>query len=287
MRQLSMLVNLLHYVPQGGRHLRGVIGEWGLELENLLPGQVLGEVLIDEGIETHLLILKELARTGLSRVMHRGIEHFHIQNGYADTWWRVEDVLTETAGQRCYINIYWPAIDSLSHNYGAHTRYVRREIQQQLDGLRAAISNPAVQDGRTLLMIVADHGHHDLPNTIQLAKDEIARPIYEAMRGAFGGESRFPFLYVRGCQVQQVVDTIEQHYADCLTYALPDDAIAAGLFGPPETVHPEAIHRLGDVLVIPRLTWGLADHMRKPGSVSRHGGLSDWEMLVPLMWSRF
>ena len=287
MRELSMLVSLLHYTPQAGRHYPGEIGEWGIDLEQMLPGRLLGEVLHDANIETHLLIIKELARTGLSTVMHRGIQNFHIQRGYTDAWLRMGDVLRETAGKRCYVNVYWPAVDSLSHNYGAQARYLRHEIKTQLTNIRDVLNDPYIRDDNTLFMLIADHGHHEIPGRIYLNEDEDARPIFDAMRGAFGAESRLPYLYLRASQLDVVIETIEKHYADELTYIRPEEALEAGLFGQQKPYHPETLYRLGDLIVIPRHGHALLDHFRRDTSISRHGGLSDWEMIVPLMWKTF
>jgi len=60
--------------------------------------------------------------------------------------------------------------------------------------------------------------------------------------------------------------------------------LEAGLFGPPRgRTHPETLERLGDLIAIPRgrqaLYWPYDPFELK----GRHGGLSDEEMLVPLI----
>ena len=74
--------------------------------------------------------------TGLSRILHRGIAHTHLHNGYSDMLLRVEDALRITRGARCYVGIYWPALDTIAHAYGAHNRYTHTEIRTQLAALR-------------------------------------------------------------------------------------------------------------------------------------------------------
>ena len=46
-------------------------------------------------------------------------------------------------------------------------------------------------------------------------------------------------------------------------------------------------HRAGDLIVIPRQGWLIEDSsVGKLELVSWHGGLSEWEMLIPLLWQR-
>jgi hypothetical protein len=67
----------------------------------------------------------------------------------------------------------------------------------------------------------------------------------------------------------------------------PSAALAAGLFGP-ETPYAETGPRLGDWLLLARQGVVIGDRPRRTnGSVSRHGGLSDREMLVPLLMRKF
>lgn len=285
LRQFSMMGDMLKFKPVAGVHRNEIFGEWGMEPEKFLPVPTLPERLAEAGIPTHLLLPKELLNTGLSRIMHRGVAHHHVHGGYSDFWLRLQEVLAMTQGQRAYVNIYWPAIDTLSHAYGAHTSYLHTEVKFQLSRLRDVLNDPAIRDGQTLFILMADHGHHDAKQMVLLGQDALIDPVYDAMRGLPGGESRFAYLYLRAGKKQQVIDTIETHFADTLTWMDSEDALARGLFGPGIAYH-ETIHRLGDLIVLPRLNWQLRKAERKSEAISRHGGLSDWEMLIPFLWKR-
>ncbi len=285
LREFSVLSDMLAFKPAIGSHRNGIFEDWGMPPETFLPVQTLAERLAEVGVETHLLLPKALMRTGLSRIMHRGVTNPHIHAGYTDLWLRMKDVLTETAGQRCYMNVYWSAVDSMSHLHGAHNRYLEAEIRYQLEQLRLLANDPAVQDGRTLFIVLADHGHYDTPQPILLNENERASHIWDAMRGGFGAESRFIYLYLRDGYKQQVIDTVEAHFANCLTWIEPTAALDAGLFGP-GVPYREIPHRLGDLILAVRAGFVVGDPSRKFSTISRHGGLSDWEMLIPLMWKR-
>jgi hypothetical protein len=142
-----------------------------------------------------------------------------------------------------------------------------------------------VNDGHTLFMFVADHGHCQINHPINLAEHPEARPIFDAMRGGRGGAARFTYLYLREGTRRQVIETLQTHFADCLAYVDVETALQHGLFGQGE-LHPEIRHRIGDIILLSRSGWYVTDHISKSMAKSRHGGLSDWEMLVPLVWKQ-
>jgi hypothetical protein len=98
-----------------------------------------------------------------------------------------------------------------------------------------------------------------------------------------GGEGRFGYLYLRHDFRQQVIEALEKDLKDNVTWILPGEALKNGLFGP-DTPHPEAAARLGDLSLIVREGHHIGDRPLRPGaSLSRHGGFSEREMLVPLL----
>jgi hypothetical protein len=82
---------------------------------------------------------------------------------------------------------------------------------------------------------------------------------------------------------QQVIDYFKTYFSEQVTTLIPSEALQAGLFGL-ETPCRETAARLGDLTVIARANTNVGGRPIRPNSpVSRHGGLSDREMLVPLL----
>lgn len=283
LREFSTLGDMLSFKPVQGIHRRDIFADWGSAPAEFIPVPTLGEKLTQLDVPTHLLLQKSLMKSGLSSIMHRGVTHFHPISGFSEVWLRLHDILKETAGKHCYVSVYWPAVDAESHLYGAHNRYLHAEVKYQLTQLCDLLRHEDIQDGRTLFMIIADHGHHDAPQNIDLSETDT---IFNALRGGTGAEARFTYLYLRAEQKQQVIDTIEESFAHCLTWIEPEEALNNGLFGP-GSPYQETIHRLGDLILVSRLNWRTSEPARAFSSVSRHGGLSEWEMLIPLLWRRF
>lgn len=281
LRRFGMQSNMLRYSPAQGKTPRDAYDDWGMAAEEFVPVPSLPQRLNAVDVPTHLLLATNMINSGLSRIMHRDVAVTHPHSGGTDVWLRLHDVLAATAGRRTYVMAYWPAVDTLSHLYGARSRYVRHEVKTQMTALRDVLASDAVRDGRTLVMILADHGHHDAPERINFS--ELAA-FQEALRMPFGGDERFAYLYLRGSQRQPLLNTLSREYRERLLWIEPETAVHAGLFGQGDT-HTELYHRLGDLLLVPRLGTRLLDDTHKGRPVSIHAGLSDWEMLVPFLWS--
>jgi hypothetical protein len=97
------------------------------------------------------------------------------------------------------------------------------------------------------------------------------------------GESRFRWLHSWPGRADILMDRAVARYSQEAWVATRDEVVSSGALGgiPSE----EALARLGDVLLVPLGDNAYLDPM-DPGEarlVSRHGGLTAEEMLVPLL----
>lgn len=280
LRELSLLANMLTFAPLAGAHLQDVMAKWGLSPEDIVKAKGLSQHLHEEGIPTYNVTNKAFVGTGLSRILHRGVEHTTTHKGLGDIMGQVENVIRETKGKHCYVSIYWEAVDSLAHQYGAHHEYTNNEIREKIFALRDLSFSSDFRDGETLFILLADHGHYDATTAIDFAKDDV---LSSAMQMSLSGDERHAYMYLRHGRMEAVKDRIESHYADSLTYVETEKAIESGYFG--ENPVPELIRRAGDLILLPRSGYTVADPVLGAlPIISRHAGLSDWEMLIPLIW---
>ncbi len=281
LREFGVLANLLHYWPVSGKHRPEVLEDWGLNFENFLPRLTLGQVLASWGVESYLLQQKGLLGTGLSRLMHRGIAHQRLYFGYTDLWVALRELLHETRRKRCFISAYWNAVDSLSHLHGRDAEHTTTEIRRQLADLRDVLGAEGVRDGHTLFILVADHGHTAIREYVVAEEHPL---LMDALRMAPAGDARLAHLYLRHGTRDDVVAYLCENLGEKLACFLPEEALAAGLFGP-EPPYAETPARLGDLTVLARE--GVALTVRAPNgkfaSRSRHAGMSAREMFVPLL----
>ncbi|GAB4313675.1 MAG: alkaline phosphatase family protein [Phototrophicales bacterium] len=280
LREVAAMSNILFFKPILGDYPGGELNRWGVDADTFVTEPSIPQRLNEMGVPTYLLLDYSLMGTGLSRILHRGIEHDHtyLHGGLNDVWDRLRDVLRDTRGQRCYVSAYLPNVDKLAHLYGADNVYARQEIRYQMQQLQTILTSDEVQDGQTLVMLIADHGHHDAPVAVDLSADPV---IESATFMTYGAEARLARLHLR--DIQSVVERINTQYSEQLACVPMTQAIDAGLFGVGEH-HPELQYRSGDLLLIPRLNVRLVDKLHPAKLVSIHGGLSDWEMLVPFIW---
>lgn len=285
LREYSTIANMLSYTPVGDPY-SNIFTQRGTSLDNFVDVTGFAQHLANQGVSSHLLLHQNLMGTGLSRILHRGVTDRYAHGGYSDFWMRFSDALHETAGQACYLSAYYPAVDGLSHLYGAKNKYVYNEIRQQFELLKEVLASPAVRDGKTLLIVTADHGHIDAPIPINLQTDTRSEPIRRAMRTGLAGDMRLGHLQLRNGTSQWVLDAIAENYADSLSAVESSEAIKTGLFGT-DAIYAETYHRLGDVILIPRGDYRLLDpSVGIIDLVSVHAGLSAEEMFVPFIWSR-
>jgi hypothetical protein len=286
LNEFSMPADMLRYKPTHGNYPVDTFFEWGLSSADVVALPGIAQHLESAAVETHVVINRMLMGSGLSHILHRGTVHAHTHTGYSDALPVLRQVLQATQGQRAYVSMYHGGVDTLAHRYGAHTDFTAREAKIWLRGLRDCLNDTAAQDGQTLFLLLADHGHYDVAHWINLRTDEKAAPIREAMTIGMMADARFGHLYLRPGTVETVKAHLEAEYADCLTYLETDSAIDAGLFGDPAAFSPRTRSRLGDLILIPRLGYGLTDPSVTDYShlISLHAGLSDREMLVPLLW---
>lgn len=281
LRRAGGLANLLYMRTLPGRQ---PLIELGLRAEDIVNGRGLAEHFADHNIPTHLFSLGGLMKTALSNMVHRGVSVYHSTRGYADLFPRFGDVLAETRGQRCFVSGYWPGVDSLSHEYGARSREIDAEVRAILTGLRNTLLSPGAGDGRTLVMILADHGQRDITRRIDLNTDPEAKHIRDKMLVGLSGNRRLAVLHLLPGTREEVREAVESAYGDALYVVDADAALEAGLYGPGPYA-PRTRARLGDLVLVARRGVMIEDSAAEMiNIVGMHGGLDEDEMLTPLLW---
>ena len=285
LKEVSMLCNILRFTPSLGKHPNGLIEEWGVSGDTFVTIPSLAQRLHNADVTSYSVMERTLVGSGLSKILHRGVDHNYSHRSTADMWVRLREILAETRHTKSYICVYVDHIDRLSHEYGAHNAYTQAEVAHQFGQLSALLADPALSDGRTLYLIAADHGHYDTPNPISVDKHPELAVLRDAMRYDFGAEARFGTFALRDGTKADVMTHIATHFPETLACIDTEAAIQAGVFGT-DPLHPNLRQRLGDVIITTRTGYVLVDRQHDFRSISRHGGMSEWEMLVPLIWKQ-
>ncbi|VAW30961.1 hypothetical protein MNBD_CHLOROFLEXI01-3489, partial [hydrothermal vent metagenome] len=213
--------------------MKDALVEAGLEPEKFLQQPGMAEQLAAGGVPTYAFKGAEIVDSALSQMHGRGVADSFGSYAFAEMLVQMREFLDEKAGERLFINAYWPSIDTLSHVHTWQGTAVSAELRAIFYQLQTeffeALTDAARKD--TAFFIVADHGqaltpvsHHIfLSDHPQLEKMLFMRPT---------GEPRVLYLYVKhGCRTA-VIDYINTKLAHAMTAVLTQDALQAGLFAP-------------------------------------------------------
>jgi hypothetical protein len=238
--------------------------------DSISPREVVKQIpvgvhLAQANIPTYVILKRLLVRSGLSEVIHQGV-NFVPHEGYSDTNFAIAETLAETRGKHAYVYYYWEGIDTISHHHHLDSARTRHEIRVQLTHLRDALKSERSQDGQTLVMIAADHGQRAVDKRYTLQGAEL---------GEYGicGDNRLAHLHAQELPVLP-------NWDDDVLVVKRDEAWA--LFGG----ESEYSGRMGEWVLIPRPQTIVQDEKTTFPFVSFHGGLTHEEMLVPLLWRK-
>lgn len=183
----------------------------------------------------------------------------------------------ETAA--AYVYAYWGGVDTVAHQYGPGSREEGAEAAALDLALSRAFATE--RDGRTLVLLTADHGHAlvDPRRLIDLEGDAELRAL---LRNPLAGEPRCVFIHTD--QPDAVQRHLDERYPGAFALFGRDELIAAGVFGRGDPALVRS--RVGEVCAFPRGDRG-ATVMRVDGQIvlhrGSHGGMSPAEMLIPVL----
>jgi predicted AlkP superfamily pyrophosphatase or phosphodiesterase len=173
-----------------------------------------------------------------------------------------------------FIYAYYDGIDKVAHGsglgdlYDAELRAVDRLVGDLVDRLPAG----------SVLVVTADHGQIDVGPRVEL----LGRELMSMVR-FMSGEGRFRWLHARPGASAALAEAAAERYADTTWVMERDHLIELGVFGGPLADGHRG--RLGDVALLPFAPLAFIDPADTGENRlhSRHGSLTDDELLVPLV----
>lgn len=190
---------------------------------------------------------------------------------------QVESVVKSDPAPK-FVYAYWPEYDVISHRQGSLSPEAAAEfarIDEAFGRLRTRLSGTD-----SLILATADHGFIDVPREDSL---ELAPDLVSMLRFPLCGERRVAYCHVHS------VDDFLQKAKDWLggraDVRRSPELVEEGWFGPGEP-HPRFAERIGDVALVMRGRAAVKDWT--PGEprhlhIGNHGGLSEDEMMIPLI----
>ncbi len=216
------------------------------------------------------------------------------QGSFLNTWYndgaRTIPYLTPTtlpsllaeavaSGPSRYLNAYWPGYDSVCHRYGPDSVQATDEVAA-VDSALGRMLKQLPRNGKTLLLITADHGHSDMNSHEVVRLDEDAA-LVDALSAPPAGEEGVRFLKVKLGRAGEVAERLAPD-ADVISSAR---AWETGLFGGPPA-QAGFLEHTGDLIAVAhpgrQLLWAYGE---APPHVYRglHGSWSARNMLTPVI----
>jgi predicted AlkP superfamily pyrophosphatase or phosphodiesterase len=180
------------------------------------------------------------------------------------------------AGDRAYVTVYHPDLDTTGHRFGAGSAAWRHQLRF-VDVLVERIAEVLPPDA--VLYVTADHGMTNPAEKV----DVDGEPALREGMALLGGEGRARHVYAVPGAAADVLAVWRESLGD-RAWVLPrEEAVAAGWFG---DTSPEMLPRIGDVLAVPFADLAIIASKTEPIEstlVGMHGSLVAAEQLVPLL----
>ena len=272
--ELDEVTTVLPCMPRGSQEM---LSARGIDIAKLYDHPIFFDQF---STESHMVSPNWILKTDFNRV-HIGRAH---PVGYEslDEMCDATAHLLTTGCKQKYIYAYWPEFDHLSHVHGNGSA----QVAQHLATLSTALDRLLKQSRRrrSLILVTADHGFIDTAPDRMITVNDHPR-MHECLRLPLCGEPRAAFCYVHPEKQEQFCQYVQQDFAEQIKLVKSSDLLEQGVFGLGDP-HPDLANRIGDYTLIMKDNFVVKDWL--PGEkpffhYGVHGGVSEQEMLVPLV----
>lgn len=217
-------------------------------------------------------------------VAHSGSALLHGFDSLDECFANIKRIVRESEQDK-YIYAYWPDFDRYSHEYGNNSSKVAShfaELDERFGQLNVALSGTD-----TTLLVTADHGFIDTrPELVLNLHDHPV--LQETLVMPLCGEPRAAYCYVHPGKQQQFLDYIHGELQDFVELKSNQAMIDENYFGYGEP-HPELLNRIGHFALLMKDNYVIKDRLAGEAPFTQigvHGGLSQEEMIVPLVMTK-
>ena len=276
---VGRVVNMLHF------EIVGVEGAPKIDPTGLLRVPTIFQRLAAAGVACHTVSPSNLVSSPLSRLLDDGATS-HGCTTSADMCVRIRRLVEASPGPT-FVLAYWPAVDAIAHRYGPASDEYTAEVAALDFILDRELWHRLGEE--TLLLVTADHGQMATSRERTVLLHEHPR-LLDLLAAPPAGERRVVYLHVAPEHIGQVRGYVNGAFGDSVRVLTRDEAFAGGLFGAPPA-WPEAVERVGDLILLARDDWQLP-YLANPARraqpwehlpIGAHAGLTAAEMRVPLL----
>jgi len=288
LKEYGLVANMIKFSPAVDRTPERLL-QLGLEPKKLLGAETLHVKLRRRGVSPYVVTRERYLTSGLGRLTNTGAEGITYINA-PDMFVAVRKLLEANREKRLYAFVYWDCVDGVAHDYGPDTE----ELQAELRGLAYSLKtelleklSPGAAEG-TLLILTADHGQ--LTVSKEQATYLTQHPSFlQCLSVPPTGSPRDLFLHVRAGRAEELKQYVERSFADQALLLDTRDVLKMGLLGIGKP-RRETYDRIGEMLLLPHGNRMFVYPYTKEETEFKirgfHGGLTEEEMLIPLLYAK-
>jgi predicted AlkP superfamily pyrophosphatase or phosphodiesterase len=187
-------------------------------------------------------------------------------------------------GDERYIYAYWSELDSIGHQSGIWSDAAKRHLLEIDQAFRHLLEQCRGTD--SLIIICADHGQVDTRPADRVSLDDHPQ-LLEMLSLPLCGEPRAAYCYLRpGCE-EAFDDYVKSEFVGKAVAYPSSELLEKNWFGM-GTPHAQLPWRIGDRLLLMQGNYIIKDWLaqeKRYELIGVHGGVSEDEMLVPLILS--
>ncbi|MGD8572339.1 MAG: alkaline phosphatase family protein [Gammaproteobacteria bacterium] len=273
-QELGSIITVLPFKPRfGGASL----GELNVDVQSLYGHIPIFDLLEADGF---IVTPDSIAYSDYS-LAHRGKATIKPYETLAQCFDFTRDII-QSGQQQKYIYTYWPLFDGMCHEKGVGSKDVARHFHD-IDKHFARFIND-IKGTDTLVLATADHGIIDSGPHACIELDD-HRELRDMLTLPLCGERRMAYCYVESGKHDRFQQYIATTFGEDITVLNSRNLIEQNYFGL-GPAHPQLHHRVGDYTLSMAKNLTIMDTV--PGEklfyhIGTHGGLSEQEMLVPLI----
>jgi hypothetical protein len=270
------LGSVLAVLPGQARYGGAGLGAAGIDVARLLGPRPFAERI---GIAAYALSPASIDDADFNRAYQRGA-HRVAYRDLGELLRRCGELLGSQGAR--YLYAYWPELDALGHRFGIWSAQARRHLLELDQAFGQLLET--IRGTDTLVVITADHGQIDSRAEKRIDLDD--HPVLrDCLLLPLCGELRAAYCYLRSGHREAFDTYVRDELAERATCVPSAELITSGWFGQGQP-HPRLIDRIGDRLLLMKQDYVLRDWLPQEARhemIGVHGGLSEDELLVPLI----
>ncbi|MEM2905128.1 MAG: alkaline phosphatase family protein [Candidatus Bathyarchaeia archaeon] len=288
LKEYGLVANMLRFSPAVDRTPERLL-QLGLEPKKLLGAETLHVRLRRRGVAPYVVTRERYLTSGLGRLTNSGAEGIPYVNA-PDMFVAVRKLLEANRERRLYAFTYWDCVDGVAHDYGPDSEELQAELRSLAFSLRTELLeklSPSAAEG-TLFILAADHGQLTVSKEHATYLTEHSG-LLQCLSVPPTGSPRDLFLHVRAGRAEELTRYVEARFKDEATLLDSREALKMGLLGVGKP-RQATYDRIGEMLLLPcgnrMFVYPYTKEETEFKVKGFHGGLTEEEMLVPLLYAK-